>query len=886
MKSVNHSKFRFGIEVLEDRQLLTVSVAGGPYIVDEGQSLILDASQSSNVRGGLLAYTWDINGDGVYSDASGVNPTIDWSLFKALGITDGPDTRAVSVRANDTTFDGSAVAALSQSFYQQNSIFLPGLGVLIGQGNQTLYESYWGNYNNNTVVQIASGSKLMTSVVFMRLVGAGLMELDAPLANHLPGLTWSDPLKQTITLRQALSHTTGLPGNSNSMENASSIQTAAVVIASSSVAMEAIPGTSFEYGNVGMQLAAAAAEHVTGLSWENVFQQYVATPLGMSATYGSNSNPIVAGSGRVKAQSYGSMLNMLVHHGTHNGQQFLPANLIEEITTVQPGSTNNRGNFYQDTAFGYGFGQWIIGQDPQGRTTQLLHFGSNGFKGAWDRETGLWLVVLMRDTVGIAANNSGPYFQNLVNQVKSQINPTLVISPSTALTVLNVAPTANAGGPYSITEGDPLTLSGSGIDPVDSSLTYAWDINGDSVFADATGAAPSLSWPELSLLGITPPNSYNVRLRVDDGDGGITDSSPAHLTVSGPVVATIAGRHIFYNQSKFDGNDAGITAGDDGAIATDKAALQFSGSTTAPLTAFTSYSRGINGIMVDVADSTGTLTLADFTFKVGTSSTVSGWANAPAPSGFSVRAGAGVGGSDRVEIIWANNAIQNIWLQVIVEGNDTLGGNNTNTGLAASDVFFFGNKIGDTFLGSPPAIVSTAAADALAARNNPGILQPITNVYDFDRNQTVSAGDELIARGNAGILTRNLTWTPPADPLVAEGGDDSGSAVALALAFKRDDTQTAHVISTLANARAERGSPAAPDDDPAPLLMAHRVRTSANLDEQSQDLELDVELLKSLAAGFSVARTEGAKLRPKIEQRLLKGSQGDLWEPLFAIDDP
>ncbi len=250
--------------------------------------------------------------------------------------------------------------------------------------------------------------------------------------------------------------------------------------------------------------------------------------------------------------------------------------------------------------------------------------------------------------------------------------------------------------------------------------------------------------------------------------------------------ASVVGRHIFYNQSKFDANSAGITtsAASNAAIATDKVALQFSGSTTAPVSAATSYSRGINGILVDIEDAAGTLTVNDFTFKVGTSSTVSSWVNAPAPIGFSVWAGAGTGGSDRVEIIWANNAIQNTWLQVIVEGNDTLGGSNTNTGLASSDVFFFANKIGDTFISPAPTVFSTAAADGLAIRNTPGFLQPITNTYDMNRDQSVGAGDELVARNSGGFLTRNLTWTPPPAPLAAEGDDDSGSAVASALAAR------------------------------------------------------------------------------------------------------
>ena len=46
-------------------------------------------------------------------------------------------------------------------------------------------------------------------------------------------------------------------------------------------------------------------------------------------------------------------------------------------------------------------------------------------------------------------------------------------------------------------------------------------------------------------------------------------------------------------------------------------------------------------------------------------------------------------GSDRVELIWADGAITQKWLEVIVKGT-------ADTGLAANDVFFFGNEIGDT----------------------------------------------------------------------------------------------------------------------------------------------------------------------------------------------
>src|SRR5262249_45732195 len=46
-----------------------------------------------------LTYSWDINGDGVYGDATGVSPTLSWSQLQALGI--GSGTFNVRVQVED-----------------------------------------------------------------------------------------------------------------------------------------------------------------------------------------------------------------------------------------------------------------------------------------------------------------------------------------------------------------------------------------------------------------------------------------------------------------------------------------------------------------------------------------------------------------------------------------------------------------------------------------------------------------------------------------------------------------------------------------------------------------------------------------------------------------
>ena len=150
--------------------------------------------------------------------------------------------------------------------------------------------------------------------------------------------------------------------------------------------------------------------------------------------------------------------------------------------------------------------------------------------------------------------------------------------------------------------------------------------------------------------------------------------------------ADVAGRHVFYNGSALDNRDPAPDAADDLAVAPDKQALL--PGQTATFANYTSYSRGINGIMVDIAKAPGEPVASNFVFRAGDDNDPSAWAPGPDPQSITVRSGAGSGGSDRVTIVWADNAINNRWLQVTVVPS-------LQTGLAVPDVFYFGNLASD-----------------------------------------------------------------------------------------------------------------------------------------------------------------------------------------------
>jgi hypothetical protein len=183
--------------------------------------------------------------------------------------------------------------------------------------------------------------------------------------------------------------------------------------------------------------------------------------------------------------------------------------------------------------------------------------------------------------------------------------------------------------------------------------------------------------------------------------------------VQGVVASTVVGRRVFYNHSAFDGNNAAANAQDDAAIATDKQALLPGQPST--LANVTGYSRGINGVMVDVLrlPASTDVTADDFEFRVGNNATPGTWALAPGPLSVTERPSGLAGGSTRVSIVWADGAIRNQWLQVTVKAN-------ANTRLSQPDVFYFGNLAGETVApgaGDFAVNGSDVTATRLAKRN-------------------------------------------------------------------------------------------------------------------------------------------------------------------------
>jgi|GEM_PF-3507913 len=95
---------------------------------------------------------------------------------------------------------------------------------------------------------------------------------------------------------------------------------------------------------------------------------------------------------------------------------------------------------------------------------------------------------------------------------------------TTTVTITSIPPTAAAGGPYAILEGQTLNLIGSGNSVGGRALTYAWDLDADGQFDDVVGSSPSVQWASLNVLGLGV-GAHTVSLRVTDDLSAIADAS-------------------------------------------------------------------------------------------------------------------------------------------------------------------------------------------------------------------------------------------------------------------------------------------------------------------------------------------------------------------------
>jgi ELWxxDGT repeat protein len=286
-------------------------------------------------------------------------------------------------------------------------------------------------------------------------------------------------------------------------------------------------------------------------------------------------------------------------------------------------------------------------------------------------------------------------------------------------------------------------------------LTY---VDGRLYFADSDGVSGSELWRLAAASGeieqvadVAPGADGSTPLFAAPINGRLVIWANDQIHGYEPWVTplteppnVVVGRNLFYNNSLFDGHNPAATAADLAAVAIDKIArLPGQAASAAQVSG---YAKGINGVLIEFDGAPADpLTAEDFVFRVGREGDPADWASAPAPLEIVPLAGS----LSRYAITWTDGSIKNTWLQVTIKAN-------ARTRLAAEDVFFFGNLVGDT---GDAAAIAVNAADLVRTRNAVGLPASIDSAFDFNRDGVVNAADLVLVRNNVGAA---LSSPPPA----------------------------------------------------------------------------------------------------------------------------
>ena len=138
----------------------------------------------------------------------------------------------------------------------------------------------------DTVYRIGSITKSFTGLALLALRDDGVLQLDEPLAKWIPEagqLVYPTRDSRAITLRQLANHTSGLP-RMGRFEPENGPNEEVVVKSLGTLALDAAPGTRWNYSNLAFSLLGIVIAHAARAPYHDVVAARILKPLGMTAT--------------------------------------------------------------------------------------------------------------------------------------------------------------------------------------------------------------------------------------------------------------------------------------------------------------------------------------------------------------------------------------------------------------------------------------------------------------------------------------------------------------------------------------------------------------------------------------------------------------------------
>lgn len=206
--------------------------------------------------------------------------------------------------------------------------------ILIAEKGKILYTNSAGPANTvtgktiteNSSFQLASVSKIFTSISILQLRDKRKLKLDDPVKKYIPELNNS-----IITIRHLLSHTSGL-ADLQMLEKPYLQDTSKVfeirdipsAINNDPQAFRSVPGERWSYSNSGYSLLALVVERISKVTFQDYLRQNIFIPAGMEHTYISSPLIKVNDTARVVGYDYPNFAPWILQRADS-----LPKNNIE-----------------------------------------------------------------------------------------------------------------------------------------------------------------------------------------------------------------------------------------------------------------------------------------------------------------------------------------------------------------------------------------------------------------------------------------------------------------------------------------------------------------------------------------------------------------------------
>lgn len=278
------------------------------------------------------------------------------------------------VSAQDTTVN--MINKLMNSQFKPNE---PGATVLVAKGGKIIYQKAFGMANmeldvpsdTNMVYYIASNTKQFTAVAILQLLEKGLLSLDDTLGKYV---NCKPPVSQ-ITLRQLLSHTSGINGkgytDSLHIPQGNTPKADAERNAARNMAFPA--GSKWAYNNANFQVLGYIIEKLSGKTYAEYINEMIFKPAGMNASLVATSDETLI-KGRPAGYSIlrRGIVNMVLHDiqgfyasggiltsakDLYKWNEALKAGVLVQKKTLELAFTPQQLSNGQKTSYGFG---WYI----------------------------------------------------------------------------------------------------------------------------------------------------------------------------------------------------------------------------------------------------------------------------------------------------------------------------------------------------------------------------------------------------------------------------------------------------------------------------------------------------------------------------------------------